>query len=454
VVAPSSPVHPSETPFDQRRWWPRAVGVAGAWIALVHATLWWLDRYPSARVLWGDEKTYVRAAAELLAGDRGWWTEPLWPPLYPQFVAGVVRLGGGSLTAVVLVQSVLLAATAAVLFDLTRRLTGSRAAGVAVAASTLGYPPLAAFSHYLWPEILHLFLFVALLWILVARIRRPVWCAFAGVVLGLALLSKSLLLPFAPVLVLVAVWGSSPRRAVRTIALVFGMAVVTVSPVVVGNALRTGSPAIANSATFNLWVGLNDVGRESFQHDVVWPEFQHWKASADTNTERNRILRSRIRELVRDRGLPGVLRNQISKQYFRLFDAGCYLTDQLPGGAACEQAGAGYLGLGRGVGRTVAVIAIASLLLLYIAAPTGLLVGVCRDRKWVRTLVVFLAYNLALFFWLHVKTRYRIQMLPAAFVGVGCLVAWLEAGCRPRPSGLRAAAAGSVVGLLIWLALG
>jgi hypothetical protein len=453
VTAPSFPAHPSARPFDQRRWWPWALAVSGVWVAVLHATLWWLDRHPLPRVLWGDEKTYLTAALELLAGARGWWTEPLWPPLYPQFVAGLVWLGGGSLTVVVLVQSLLLAATAVVLFDLTRRFVDSRAAGVVVASLTLGYPPLAAFSHYLWPEILHLFLFVTLLWILAARIRSPVWCAVAGVVLGLAVLSKSLLLPFVPVLLLVGVWGTSPRTAAWTIVLVSGTALVTVSPVLIGNARRTGSPSIASSAAFNLWVGLNDVGRESFRHDVVWPEFQRWTASADTNAERNRILRTRIGDLVRERGLPAVLENQISKQYFRLFDAGCYFTDQLPGGPASERAGAGYLGLDRRVGGIFAALTIATILLLYVVAPTGLLVGGCRGRKWVRTLVVFLAYNLALFFWLHVKTRYRIQMLPAAFVGVGCLVAWLEAGCRPRPSRERAVAAGLVVGLLIWLAL-
>lgn len=450
MAAPSLPIQP----LDRRRWWPWAVGAGGGWIVILHLTLCWLDRHPMPRVLWGDEKTYVVAALKHLAGDQGWWTEPLWPPLYPQFVAGVVRLGGGSLIGVVLVQSVLLAVTAAVLFDLTRRLADSRAAGAVAAGLVLGYPPLVAFSHYLWPEILHFFLFVVLIWILVARIRKPIWCGVAGVVLGLALLSKSLLLPFVPVLLLAAVWGTAPRTAVWTVALVSGMAVLTVSPVLVGNARRTGSPFIANSATFNLWVGLNDVGRESFLNDVVWPEFQQWKASADTNAERNRILRSRTGDLVRDRGLPAVLENQIAKQYFRLFDAGSYLTDQLPGGAACEQAGAGYLGLDRRFGQAVAAVAVASILLLYGAATTGLMVGGCRGHRWVRVLVVFLAYNLALFFWLHVKTRYRIQMLPAAFVGVGCLVAWLEAGCRPRPSAPRAAATGLVVGLLIWLALG
>jgi 4-amino-4-deoxy-L-arabinose transferase-like glycosyltransferase len=416
--------------------------------------LWWLETNPVPRSLWGDENTYLRSALRFGSGDPEWWPEALWPPLYPQFLAGLIEVGGGSLAIIVVVQSALLALTAVLLFDLTRRLTGSRSAGTVVAVVTLGYPPLAAFAHYLWPEVLHLFLFVAFLWILVARAGRPGWCSMAGVALGLALLSKSLLLPIAPLFLVIAVWRRPVREAVVTVMLVAALAVVTVAPTLAANARRTGSPSIANSATFNLWVGLNDRGRESFRHDVVWPEFQRWMESADTDAARDRILRSRIGELVRQRGFVSVVTGQLSKQYFRLFDAGCYLIDQLPGGAAQIQSGAGYLGAAPGVAAVVAGVTTASILALYLGASAGLILGGCRQHRWVRVLAIFVVYNLALFLWLHVKTRYRIQMLPAAFVGVGCLVAWVEAGCCPRPTRARLAALSVVIGFLMWFALG
>jgi len=453
-VTGTSTVLPDGVPLEERKWWPVAIGLGAAWVALVQITLWWLDRYPVPRILWGDENGYLDSAMKLLAGDPGWWLEPLWPPLYSQFLAGLLWFGGGSLTAVILIQIALLVATAVLLGDLTRRLCGSRAAGIAVVVLTLGYPPLVAFSHYLWPEVLHLFLFSALLWMMVVRGESRAWCAVAGVVLGLALLSKSLLMPFVPVLLLTTVWGSRPGQAIVRVGLVLGVAAVTVAPTVITNAKRTGSPMIANSAAFNIWVGLNDVGREGFRHDVVWPEYQRWAASADTYAERDRILRSRIRGFVEDRGWIAVLGNQVSKQYFRLFHAGCYFTDQLVGGGAQRQSGAGYVGAGPVVSRVVKLTTMATILLLFVAAPAGLVLGGCRSNRWVRTLVLFLVFNLMLFLLLHVKTRYRIQMLPAAFVGVGCLVAWIEAGFRPRPSTARIAASSVVVGLLMWFALG
>ncbi len=453
-VASSGLKPPAEVPLEQRRWWPWSVAAAATWIAFVHVSLWWLDRHPLPRVLWGDENGYVASASKLLAGDPGWWPEPLWPPLYPQFVAGLLWFGRGSLAGVVLVQSALLAATAVILGDLTRRLTDSRAAGVAVVVLTLGYPPLVAFSHYLWPEVLHLFLFSAMLWLLVARWERVLWSAVVGVIIGLALLTKSLLMPFIPVLLLAAVWGRPRRDAALKISLILGFAVVTVAPTVLANARRTGEPMIANSAAFNLWVGLNDVGRESFRHDVVWPAYQQWEASADTYAERDRILRTRIRDLIGERGWIATLSNQLSKQYFRLFRVGCYLTDQLPGGGAQVQSNAGYVGVGPRLGRVISLVSFAPYLFLLVAVPVGLVFGGCRRNRWVRTLIVFLAYNLLLFLWFHAKTRYRIQMMPAAFVGVGCLVAWVEAGCRPRPSMVRMIGAVVVVALLIWFAIG
>jgi 4-amino-4-deoxy-L-arabinose transferase-like glycosyltransferase len=421
---------------------------------LVQVVLWWLDRFPVPRTLWGDENGYLESAVRLLAGDPGWWPEPLWPPLYPQFLAGLLWIGGGSLVVIALVQSALLAATAVLLGDLTRRLCGSRAAGVAVVLLTLGYPPLVAFSHYLWPEVLHLFLFSALLWLMAVRGASAAWCAVAGVTLGLALLSKSLLMPFVPVLLVVMVWRRRPGQAALSAGLVLGMAAATVAPTVIANARRTGTPMIADSASFNIWVGLNDVGRESFRNDVVWPEYQRWTASADTHADRDRLLRSQILEFVRDRGWIAVVKNQLSKQYFRLFHAGCYLTDQLAGGAAQELSYAGYLGAGSALSRVVRAVTVATILVLFVTVPAGLVLGGCRSNRWVRTLVLFLVFNLMLFLWLHVKTRYRIQMLPAAFVGVGCLVAWFEAGFRPRPSTVRIAATGVLVGVLMWFALG
>lgn len=457
TIAPAGRVPWESTvgrPLEERPWWPVAMWMAGIWVAFVNASLWWLGRWPVPRTLWGDEETYLGSAVRLLAGDPNWWPEPLWPPLYTQFLAGFLWLARGSLTGVVVVQNLLLAVTAVIFFDLTRRFTRSRSAGIAAAVLTMGYPPLVGFSHFFWPEILHLFLFAALLWLLVARWDRGAWCAVAGVVLGLALLTKSLLMPYIPILLLAAAWGTRPRQAMVRIVVVLTLAAATVAPTIAANASRTGTPMIANSGPFNLWVGLNDVGRENFSHDVVWPEYLRWKESAASFDERNRIVVTQIRDFIRERGPVAVVRAQLSKQWFRLFDAGCYLTDQLPGGAAFESGRAGYLGVPWVLGRVLAATAIGSIVMLLVLAPAGFIFGGYRTHRWVGVLLLFVAYNLILFLGLHVKTRYRIQMLPTAFIGVGCLVAWAEAGFRPRPTLARLGGAILVIAFLLWFSLG
>ena len=191
---------------------PRVVAVAAAAVALVHGTLWWLYYRPVPKALWGDEMAYWRSAKALLAGDPGWWPDPLWPPLYPRLLAGIMAIGGPTVLWIQVVQTCLLAAAAVLLHDLVRRLSGSQLAAAVAAALTLGFPPLAAYAHYLWPEILHLFLFLAVLWLLTVRAERPQWCGVAGVAAGLALLTKSLLGPFLPVLVLAAFAGRPAGR--------------------------------------------------------------------------------------------------------------------------------------------------------------------------------------------------------------------------------------------------
>jgi 4-amino-4-deoxy-L-arabinose transferase-like glycosyltransferase len=440
-------------PFDRRRWWPWLVTAACLVVVAVQGGLWWLELGTEPRVLWGDEVTYLESAHRLLSGNRSWWPESLWPPLYPSFIAGVMWSGGGSLAAVQIAQSLLLVLVAVLLSELTRGLTGSRAAGLVAAGLTLGYPTLVAYCHYLWPEVLHLFLFSALLWVLALRWRSPAWCIVGGVALGLALLTKSLLLPFVPVLLAAAAWRTGWRAALPRWALVVVAAAATVAPTLVSPSRLPGSPAIGGSATFNLWVGLNDVGREHLRSDVVWSEYQKWLSGGSTHPERHRAVAAKIRRNLGERGVVAVVEEQLSKQYFRLFDVSSYLTDQLPGGPAAEWIGVGYGSAGPLLSSVLRGTAAAAYVALLVAVPGGFLLGRSRSR-WVRVLATFIVFNLLIFIGLHVVTRYRIQMIPAAVVGVGCLVAWLEAGCRPRPGWGRVGAAAVVVGLLLWFALG
>jgi len=410
-------------------WWTAACVTAIA----VHAFLCWLYYRPAVKELWGDESRYLESATRLLAGDPGWHPGLLWPPLYPRFVAGILAVGQ-TLVAVQAVQTLLLVVAAAVLWDLCRRLTGSAVAAAAAAFLTVAFPPLAAFAHYLWPEVVHLLLFLVVLWVVVTRPRSWWWAALGGVALGLALLAKNLLLPFVPVLVVAAAWparGAGGARRVREavggvgpILLLVGVAGVTVAPTVVTNYRSSGVAAIADSSAFNLWVGLNETSHRPFTRDVAHQVYREFTKSAPTFAERNRILWTRIRDRFRERPLPEILRGQLGRQYFLLLDKDSYLTEQLPGGAAPRQ-GDGYVAAPPAVARVVRAVSYAAYALLLVAAPLGFATWRPAERRWVVVLLLFVAYNLGLFLWLHAATRYQVQMLPVAFVGAGAAVAWL-----------------------------
>jgi hypothetical protein len=407
-----------------------------------------LDTGAHPRALWGDEVMYADLARRLAAGAEA-RSEPLWPPAYPRFLAGLLVLGGGSVLAARCAQVALLALSALLLRDVTARLTGSPTAAAVAAALLVLDPQVGGFAHFLWPEVLHLFLFLAAVWILSARADHPAWRALAGVVLGLSLLTKSLVGPFLPVLLLPLLRGPRLRAAGRVALVAAGLA-VTVAPTIVGNA-RRGAPLLADSSRFNLWVGLNDRSRKDLVDEVVGREYERYLRSGETAAARTEVLDARIRGLVHERGWPALLRAQLGRQYFRLLDKDSFLTDQLPGGAIARQ-GYGYRGTPRALAAALRGWSYALYAAVLLAAALGLAAAPPRT-PWHRVLLAFLAYNAAVFLLLHVKSRYRIAFLPVLYLQAGAFAAWwLErrrSGTAPSRAAWAAAAAAAALALFL-----
>ena len=427
----------------------RAAVVLLALAALVHAALFWLEHRPAPRPHCGDETVYA-AAAEAILGGRTPDLHLLWPPLYPQFLA----LLSGSRWAVEILQTLLLVAAALALRGIGRALLGTGPAANVAAMLLVLDPQVAAFSHYLWPEILHLALFLGALWALVRHGDRVAGCAVAGVALGLALLTKSLLGPFLPlVFLLVAIAG--PRRgrlwrpAVVAIALF-----LTVLPTLVAHRQRYGVATIADSSLFNLWVGLNDRGRTSFADEIVFAELTTYLESEPTAPGRDAVLRRKLADFIDRQPLTAILGAQLGRQYFRLFDKSSFLTDQLPGGTLAAQPGCGYVAPAPALAAGLRALAYAIYGLVLVGAVVGMAVAPPRGRPWLWGSLAFLAYNLAIFLLLHVMSRYRIQLLPLLDLYAGAAVAWAVSGGRPmpRPATWAAVATGGL--LLLFFAFG
>lgn len=409
----------------------------------------------------GDELSYWPEAQRMAAGQEPEISSPLWPPLYPRFLSALIFVFGAEMLVIEIVQTLMLFVVVLVIWDLTYAWTGSAVAAASAAAMAAIYPPLAAFSHYVWPEILHLFLFLAALWILVRKAPSASGLCTAGILLGLAVETKSLLIPFLPILLLPVLAGSV-RQAARRAALVsLGLGLVLVSARL---ADAPNPPVVGSAATFNVWVGLNDRTRKERVDPIVKAEFDEYVRSAATLPDRNAILRRKIRDKIRQEGVLGILRKQLSRQYFRLFDKDSFLTVQLRG-KVLHPAAAGYQDP---PGALAGFLAGASFL-LYATVLAGAVLGIAvcplTRRRWLWVVLAFLAYNLALYLFVHVKSRYRIQFLPFLFVYSGCAIAWLaaklgwsadesEVWVKKNLSRAQSAVTAAAAALLLFLAFG
>lgn len=424
-------------------------------VLLVHGLLLLTYYRPQPKFLVGDETLYFNASLRILSGTPA-ALDPLWPPFYPHFLAWLFTLGGGSLWVVQAAQTLLLLIAALLLRAVAARFLAPGLGADLAAFLVVVYPPLAAFAHYLWPEVLHLALFLTALWIVVSRHRSLAYMPVLGVVLGLALLTKSLLTPFVPVLLLPLLRDAPWPRCALRVGLVMALLFATVGSTVVANHHRTGYWMIADSSLFNLWVGLNDHSRISLENGVVAPAYQRFRQSGATHRERNAFLTGEIRQHMAEHGFSAVLWAQLGRQYFRLFDKDSYLTAQLPGGAlsARRQGYRGPPSILTDVLRWISYLLYGSILA---AAAAGLVLLRPSRHPWLWLVLAFLGYNLALFLVLHVKSRYRIQLLPFLFLYAGGTVDYLRAwraGQDEAPSPGRQALAAVAVLLALFLAFG
>ena len=280
---------------DRRGWYPLAIfGIALA-IRLVH--VWQLRSAPFFGLTMGDAQSYHAWGLEILAGD---WlgSETFYQaPLYPYFLGAVYALFGADLLAVRVVQSVLGAASCALLAVAAGRLF-SRTAGIAAGLMLAVYAPAIFFDGLVQKAGLGLFLLCVVLVLLSRLVMRPaparVWI-WPGVALGALLLTREHALVFVvAVLGWLAVSGGEGRaRLARAGALVLGLALV-ILPVAARNAL-VGGEFVLTTAQFgpNFYIG-NNPGADGTYRPLVFgrgdPRFERQDATQVAEREAGAAL--------------------------------------------------------------------------------------------------------------------------------------------------------------------
>lgn len=234
------------------------------------------------------------ARAVLLLGLRHPDVGAYRPPLYPLMIAGIYRVVGNRPAAVRLWQALLGTATCALLFGIGRRMGGE---GVGLVAAGLGaaYPLFVFFSGVLMAETLLVFLTTAALLLALRFEARPSArnAAALGAVLGLGVLCKPVLLPWAAFLA--GGWWlrcglGRGQRAVRVGALAGAVALV-VAPWAVRNAAVTGHfVPISLNLGMNLMIG-NEPGAVGVYRDEAdyLGMFDRLTASAEGPVAKDRL---------------------------------------------------------------------------------------------------------------------------------------------------------------------
>ncbi|MFI5182774.1 MAG: glycosyltransferase family 39 protein [Vicinamibacteria bacterium] len=372
----------------------------------------------------------VLEPATALAGDEHTWTtwgtivlpaadvafSPLrfqlifYPPVYPYFLGAAYALLG-SLTAVKVCQVVVSASLVPAVGVLGARGFG-RPAGTVAASVVAFYPELVWFSAHFWSETL----FMVFLWWsferLVAADSGGTGDALAaGLLWGLAILTRETPLYFTPVAALWLAWGDGGRKRVLHAGTFLLAATLLVVPWTARNwAVYGAFVPVSTSGALNLWQGNARLTRQE-----VYDAY----AAVHGRIEKYEYARRKGIEAIRERQ-PAWIVEKLQGEMPLFWEA-----DSLP--LVHIKRGA-YGDVPPGIGSLVAVIVLAPYLI-----ALGLFVLGVASSPFERSrglLLLFLAYYNAIHVATHGFARYRLPAMPVVFL----FAAWAVASWRSPDS--------------------
>jgi 4-amino-4-deoxy-L-arabinose transferase-like glycosyltransferase len=411
-----------------------ALAVRLLWVALEPAT------YPVA-----DETVWLSWGMHALPSPQVRFSPFLLryifhPPLYLYFI-GVLDTLFGSLLAVKIGQCLAGATLVPALALVGRRLSGETTGLVAGAIAGF-YPELVWFASHFWAETV----FTVLLWWAFERLTAADQTgsqrttAAAGLLFGLAVLTRETVLYFVPLAALWLAWRRGggdrafSRAGLRLGAVLIASTLALVAPWTVRNALVFHAfVPVSTAGALNLWQGNTRLTRQQV-YQGYWAV--HGKIAKY--------------QMARRKGIAAVL----ERQPLWIFEK---LKDEMPAYWAAH--GQPIVHLERGayddLPRAWEITAIAVVLVPYLAVLILFVAGIAylpRGRT-APLLLGFLAYYVLLHVASHGYPRYRLPSLPVLFVLAAHAVQVGVSPARPRP-GRRPLIAAAFVALVLLFSVG
>jgi 4-amino-4-deoxy-L-arabinose transferase-like glycosyltransferase len=388
----------------------RAQGFVRLTLAGLAARILFLLLEPAARLV-GDEHTWT-AWGQDVASAAVWFSPTatrliFYPPVYPYFIAAPLALFG-SFTAVQWCQVLASALLVPAVGRVGAATFGARA-GTLAAAFAAFYPDLIWYSTHFWSESV----FLVLLWwaferlIVADRDGDRAVALSAGLLYGLAILTRETALYFAP---LAALWLASgrPRAIGRGAAFVLA-AFLVVAPWTYRNyVVYDAFVPVSTAGGLNLWQGNARLSRE---------EVYALYAQVPGRIEKYRHAQRAGLAAIAERQ-PAWLFEKLTAELPRFWEADSLALAHIRRGAYGVVTTAAY--------RVAAVVLVAP----YLALLALFVAGVARARfdRRVLLLLGFLAYYTLLHVATHGFARYRLPIVPVLFAFAASAVALWRAG--------------------------
>lgn len=206
-----------------------------------------------------DEGDYLNKAKEIL--EKGYFDGAFRPPLYPYFLAALIKVFNNNIYYVKLTQVLIGTLSTLYIYKTAKEMFTSENVALIAALLFCLYPDMVWYSCFLWSETLFLFLFLPCFYLLIKfqKENNKYLLFSAGLLFGLSALTKSVVLYF---LVFILVWivHYNKKEGLKLSVIFMTGAIIVISPWTIKNYVEFKRVIpIDTNGMFNLYEGNNKI---------------------------------------------------------------------------------------------------------------------------------------------------------------------------------------------------